>query len=36
MIDIMIEKCIISDSNVNAARKAKREKLKTWSGIEGL
>jgi len=36
MIDIMIEKCIISDSNVNAARKDKREKLKTWSGIEGL
>jgi NTP pyrophosphatase (non-canonical NTP hydrolase) len=36
MIDIMIQKCIISDSNVNAARKAKREKLKTWSGIEGL
>jgi len=36
MIDIMIEKCIISDSSVNAARKAKREKLKTWSGIEGL
>jgi len=36
MIDIMIEKCIISDSNVNAARKAKREKLKTWSAIEGL
>ena len=36
MIDIMVEKCIISDSSVNAARKAKREKLKTWSGIEGL
>jgi NTP pyrophosphatase (non-canonical NTP hydrolase) len=36
MIDIMIEKCIISDSNVNSARKSKREKLKTWSGIEGL
>jgi hypothetical protein len=36
MIDIMIQKCIISDSNVNAARQAKREKLKTWSSIEGL
>ena len=34
MVDIMIEKCIISDSNVNAARKAKREKLKVWSSIE--
>lgn len=36
MIDIMVEKSIISDSAVNAARKAKREKLKTWSSIEGL
>lgn len=36
MIDIMVEKCIISDSNVNAARQAKREKLKTWSTITGL
>jgi NTP pyrophosphatase (non-canonical NTP hydrolase) len=36
MIDIMVEKCIISDSNVNSARKAKREKLKAWSSIEGL
>jgi len=36
MIDIMIEKCIISDTNVNGARKAKREKLKTWSTIRGL
>ena len=36
MIDIMVEKCIISDSTVNAARKAKREKLKVWSGIQGL
>jgi NTP pyrophosphatase (non-canonical NTP hydrolase) len=33
MIDIMIEKCIISDTNVNAARIAKKEKLKTWSNI---
>lgn len=36
MVDILVEKCIISDSNVNVARKAKREKLKTWSSIEGL
>ena len=36
MIDIMIEKCIISDTNVNGARIAKREKLKTWSTIKGL
>ena len=36
MIDIMVEKCIISDSVVNTARKAKREKLKRWSTIEGL
>ena len=33
MIDIMIERGILSDSNVNAARHAKRDKLKTWSGI---
>jgi len=36
MIEIMMEKCIISDSAVNEARKAKREKLKTWSTIKGL
>jgi len=36
MVDILVEKCIISDSAVNAARKAKREKLKAWSSIEGL
>jgi NTP pyrophosphatase (non-canonical NTP hydrolase) len=36
MIDILVEKCIISDSNVNGARIAKRDKLKTWSGIQGL
>jgi len=28
-----VEKCIISDSNVNAARIAKKEKLKIWSSI---
>ena len=33
MIDIMFERGILSDSNVNAARHAKRDKLKTWSGI---
>ena len=36
MVDILIEKSIISDSEVNAARKAKREKLKQWSAIKGL
>ena len=36
MVDILIEKCIISDSAVNAARKAKREKLKQWSDIKDL
>jgi hypothetical protein len=33
MIDIMVEKCIISDSSINAARQAKKEKLKIWSSI---
>ena len=33
MIDILVEKCIISDDAVNAARKTKREKLKMWSNI---
>jgi NTP pyrophosphatase (non-canonical NTP hydrolase) len=33
MVDLMIETGILSDSNVNAARHAKREKLKTWSKI---
>jgi NTP pyrophosphatase (non-canonical NTP hydrolase) len=36
MIDIMVEKCVVSDANINAARKAKREKLKKWSSIQGL
>lgn len=36
MIDILVEKCIISDEQINIARKAKREKLKKWSWIEGL
>ena len=33
MIDILVEKCIISDSSINAARQAKKEKLKIWSNI---
>lgn len=33
MIDIMVEKCIISDTKINAARLAKKEKLKIWSNI---
>lgn len=36
MVDILIEKSIISDSAVNAARQAKREKLKKWSSIKNL
>lgn len=36
MVDILVEKCIISDSAINQARKTKREKLKTWSEIKGL
>ncbi len=33
MIDIMVERGIISDENLNKARIRKREKLKTWSSI---
>jgi NTP pyrophosphatase (non-canonical NTP hydrolase) len=33
MIDILIEKSMISDNAVNAARIAKKEKLKKWSTI---
>jgi NTP pyrophosphatase (non-canonical NTP hydrolase) len=33
MVDIMIEKCLVSDDKVNAARIAKKEKLKKWSTI---
>ena len=33
MIDILIEKTILSDSNVNEARKNKRNKLRQWSSI---
>ena len=33
MIDILIEKAYVSDSEVNASRKAKKEKLKKWSTI---
>ena len=36
MIDIMVEKCVVSDEQINIARKAKREKLKKWSSISGL
>mgnify|MGYP003342936609 CR=1 FL=1 len=31
MIDVLVENCYISDSSINAARKAKREKLKIWT-----
>ena len=36
MVEILVEKCIISDSAVNQARLNKREKLKKWSNIKGL
>ena len=36
MVDIMVEKCIISDSSINQARKTKREKLRKWSTIQGI
>jgi len=36
MIDLLVENCIVSDSNINEARKAKREKLKLWSKIKNL
>jgi len=32
----LVENCIVSDSNINEARKAKREKLKLWSKIKNL
>jgi len=33
MVDILVENCYVSDSNLNAARQAKKEKLKLWSTI---
>jgi NTP pyrophosphatase (non-canonical NTP hydrolase) len=33
MVDILIERCILSDANINQARIAKKDKLKKWSGI---
>jgi len=33
MVDVMVERGIISDENLNKARNSKREKLKTWSSI---
>lgn len=33
MIDILVEKCIITDTKLNAARMTKKEKLKIWSNI---
>jgi NTP pyrophosphatase (non-canonical NTP hydrolase) len=33
MVDILIESSIISDSNVNEARKNKKNKLRKWSSI---
>jgi NTP pyrophosphatase (non-canonical NTP hydrolase) len=33
MVDILIERGVISDSVVNEARHSKREKLESWSNI---
>jgi NTP pyrophosphatase (non-canonical NTP hydrolase) len=33
IIDILVERAILSDSNINAAKKEKREKLKKWSNL---
>jgi hypothetical protein len=33
MIDILVERSVLSDSNINQARINKKEKLKTWSQI---
>jgi len=33
MVEILIRKAIVSDSNINGARMAKMEKLKKWSKI---
>ena len=34
MIVVLTEKCIISDSNINSARKLKRKKLAMWSSLK--
>jgi NTP pyrophosphatase (non-canonical NTP hydrolase) len=34
MIDILVEKCIITDSNINKARNMKKQKLAKWSNIK--
>jgi NTP pyrophosphatase (non-canonical NTP hydrolase) len=33
MVDILVERCVISDSNINDARAKKKEKLKIWTKI---
>ena len=33
LIDILVERGFISDSNINASRKAKKSKLKEWSNL---
>jgi NTP pyrophosphatase (non-canonical NTP hydrolase) len=35
MVDILIENCVISDNNVNAARQNKKTKLLKWSNVYG-
>ena len=33
MIDLLVERGIVSDTDINQARLKKREKLQVWSGI---
>lgn len=34
IIDILVQKAILSDTNINAAKINKREKLKRWSNLD--
>lgn len=34
IIDILVQKAILSDSSINAAKKNKLEKLKKWSNLD--
>ena len=33
LIDILVERCYISDWNINESRQSKKEKLKQWSSL---
>lgn len=34
IIDILVQKAVLSDTNINAAKQKKREKLKKWSKLD--